>query len=67
MKKSDDFICYTYFGLMASFAVMCFLCIIFNTIDDNYKKGQIDAINGKIKYELKKTENGESVWVEKKK
>jgi hypothetical protein len=27
-----------------------------------YKKGQIDAINGIIKYELIKQENGESKW-----
>lgn len=28
-----------------------------------YKDGQIDALNGKIKYEIQKQENGTTEWV----
>jgi hypothetical protein len=31
---------------------------------DGYKKGQIDAINGEIHYQLEKQQNGETEWVE---
>jgi len=31
----------------------------------NYRKGQIDCINGKIFYKLVKTETKETVWKEK--
>ena len=29
---------------------------------DGYKQGQIDAMQGKIKYRLSRNENGEEVW-----
>lgn len=32
--------------------------------EKTYKQGQIDAINGEIHYELKKTKYGESRWCE---
>jgi len=32
----------------------------------NYKQGQVDCLNGIIKYELKQQANGEKVWQEKK-
>lgn len=31
----------------------------------SYKQGQIDALNGKIKYEKRENEDGELVWEEK--
>ena len=31
---------------------------------DGYKKGQIDAINGEIHYQLEKRPNGETEWIE---
>lgn len=30
-----------------------------------YKQGQIDALNGKVFFELKKQEDGTTVWVRK--
>lgn len=32
---------------------------------DDYKHGQIDALTGKVKYELVKDEDGQTVWVAK--
>ncbi len=32
-----------------------------------YKRGQIDALNGKVAYEKKENEQGELVWKEKSK
>lgn len=29
---------------------------------EGYKKGQIDALRGIVKYELKRNEDGEEVW-----
>ena len=34
--------------------------------EKGYKQGQIDAIQGKVKYALEKQDNGEMVWREKK-
>lgn len=31
-------------------------------LEDGYKQGQIDAMQGKIKYRLSRNENGEEVW-----
>jgi hypothetical protein len=31
----------------------------------DYRRGQIDALTGKVKYELRENEMGERVWVEK--
>jgi hypothetical protein len=31
--------------------------------NDGYTKGQIDAINGEIHYQLEKQPNGETEWV----
>lgn len=33
-----------------------------NKHNGHYKRGQVDAINGKIKFELKKNEDGEWEW-----
>jgi cell division protein FtsL len=42
------------------------LIIIFSIIkyNDGYKQGQIDALNNKIKYELRENEDGTKEWVE---
>lgn len=32
--------------------------------EEGYKQGQIDALTGKVKYELSKNEDGELVWTE---
>ncbi len=41
--------------------VMVCFCLIANL---KYKEGQIDSINGKIKYELKANSDGSSSWRE---
>ncbi len=33
--------------------------------DWEYKQGHVDALNGKIKYEKKENEDGETIWVKK--
>ena len=38
-----------------------------NPNDDSYFRGQIDAIRGIIKWELKSNEDGEEIWTEIKK
>lgn len=32
--------------------------------DKGYKQGQIDALNGKVKYKKEKNQDGETVWME---
>ena len=36
--------------------------LLFALFQDDYKRGQIDAIRGNIKYELIEQDNGESKW-----
>lgn len=49
-------------GLMVSFVVVN-LVSPENTAP--YKKGQIDVINGKVLFELKKKDDGSTEWVKK--
>ena len=52
-------------GIIIGFVVgFLFLCCI-TIVNLSYKKGQIDAINGTIKYELIKQDNGSSEWEKK--
>jgi hypothetical protein len=47
--------------------VLCMALTIFIAIsnyNDGYKDGQVDAINGKVKYELKENEDKTTEWVE---
>jgi hypothetical protein len=41
------------------------VCIGTDSSSDSYRKGQIDALSGKVKYELREQPNGERVWVDK--
>ena len=50
------------FGIVAIFAG----AILILAIDLSYRRGQIDAFNGVIKYEKQTSSDGETVWVEKK-
>lgn len=50
------------FGIVTIFAGS----ILIWAIDLSYRRGQIDALNGVIKYENQVNEDGETVWVEKK-
>ena len=46
--------------------IILILVILFVTVSisgtGEYKRGQIDAINGKIYYELREMDNGEMKW-----
>jgi len=44
--------------------IMFCLAIFLISFDHGYKHGQIDAINGKIKYKLVKQNNGSIKWEE---
>jgi hypothetical protein len=58
-KIIDAFVCWS-IGLMMG--VM--LSIIADSCSNNtYKDGQIDAINGKVYYELRSQEDGTTDWV----
>lgn len=51
------------------FSVLAF-CVAIATVADSassraYRRGQIDAANGKIKFEKVQTDDGETVWREK--
>ena len=41
---------------------MIFFGFLLNVSNDTYKDGQIDAINGKIHYELVEQPNGTTEW-----
>ncbi len=49
-------------GFLLGFVTVLFLCVIFFIIRPNYKDGQIDAINGVIKYELQVQHDGSTDW-----
>jgi hypothetical protein len=38
--------------------------VIYANYHEGYKKGQIDALSGNVKYELKENEQGETTWQE---
>lgn len=47
---------------------MLFVFILVKTFEDRtfmYKQGQIDALSGNVKFELKVQKNGETIWVRK--
>jgi hypothetical protein len=48
---------------MVLFAALTIL-IVFSKYEDGYKDGQVDAINGKIKYKLEEREDKTTDWVE---
>lgn len=59
----DDFI-FTLFCCIFVFIIA--FCWGFSISDNfSYKQGQIDAINGIIKYELVLQPNHEKIWIEK--
>ena len=53
------------FLLIISILVSIGYCVL-DINEYSYKQGQIDAINGKIKYELVKQPDGTTEWKEKK-
>ena len=55
MKLNEYFL-----GLGIGFVLGCMLSAI--VMGNWYKEGQIDAINGKIKYELVTQSNGSTEW-----
>jgi hypothetical protein len=48
--------------LIISLLVCLTIMIYLGGANDGYKKGQIDAINGEIHYQLEKQPNGETEW-----
>jgi len=56
-------------GLFAAILFVIFLGALFitynNGVDVGYKQGQVDCLNGKVKYELKTNEDKSVEWVEK--
>lgn len=51
-----------YEGVLISFAILVGFVAFFCGHDSGYRAGQIDAANGVMKYELVKTDDGETVW-----
>jgi hypothetical protein len=51
--------------ILVGMGIMVIILGIVTCKQKTYEQGQIDAINGKIHYELKRNEDGEEVWVEK--
>jgi len=47
--------------IVASFA---FILIFIGADNGSYKEGQIDALNGVVKYKLQEQEDNTTVWVE---
>jgi hypothetical protein len=62
MKKNyfDGFTTLTFFA-----GLLCGLMIAFGYIQsDNYKQGQIDALNGIVKYKKETQKDSTVIWVE---
>lgn len=66
--ESSSFLPGAFLGFIAGVAAALFVLINWPVGSAPYKQGQIDAINGKIRYELVKQKNGSVVWerIEKK-
>lgn len=47
-------------AILSIIGISSFTAYIIN--EGGYKRGQVDAINGKIKYELKSQEDGATEW-----
>lgn len=60
----DDWVPFLIGFVIGLFIFMTF-SIFFPEMTPEYKHGQIDAANGKMLFELKKQENGSTVWVRK--
>lgn len=58
-----------FFIFVAGYLVASIICILLMVMIDKdaYKQGQIDAINGEIKYELQLQEDGSTAWKESQK
>jgi len=57
MEKTFDTI------LTIAFVICLMIISYIGGINDGYKVGQVDAINGEIHYHLEKQPNGEMEWV----
>lgn len=53
-----------YWIIPTSISSVVIALLLINMYINNYKKGQIDAINGNIKYELVKNSDGTTSWEE---
>jgi len=59
----DDFIGGIIFGFVIARLIFC-VWISFIYKDWGYKKGQVDCLNGIVKYELQKQNDNSELWVE---
>lgn len=62
----DDGRFWFWFGSLVWFVVICFLIALAasSLYTMGYRAGQIDALNGAVKYELHTNDDGETVWRE---
>jgi hypothetical protein len=54
---------YAFVFFVGGYITFLFIDLILNK-NDNYRQGQIDALNGKIKYKKTVNKDGETVWIE---
>lgn len=52
-------------GLWVGILIFVVGSVVFQEHTSNYKHGQIDAINGKILFELKQQPDGTTAWTRK--
>ena len=50
----------------AGFALAAIGVLVWLSASSSYRRGQIDAMNGIVKYEKQTNSDGETVWVERK-
>ncbi len=48
--------------IITLFCLWLFVEILGFLLNEGYKQGQIDSLNGKIKYKKERNEDGEEVW-----
>jgi predicted membrane protein len=53
------------YTLMFVLGVVITVCVMWDNRENGYKNGQIDALNGIIKYELVRQDDNSTMWVNK--
>lgn len=52
-------------GLVSGLAILVLTIVFFPQYSVLYKRGQIDALNGKVLFELKQQPDGTTKWIRK--
>jgi len=65
--NTDDIRFGLFLGFFAGIVVFVALSMIFYEHTALYKRGQVDALSGKVVFELKKQEDGSVLWERKEK